>query len=101
VLDTNCVACHSATGLKFGGLDLSGGDAATARLAGVLATNSEVPDKSSCVPNAKLIDADNPMSSVMYKRIKNLQGTCGTSMPQGFMLNATDMKCVEDWILSF
>jgi hypothetical protein len=101
VIQVNCVACHSATGLKFGGLDLSGGDAVIARVVGIAATNAEVADKSSCTPGALLVDPANPMNSVMYKRLKGTQGTCGNAMPQGFAMTATDSKCLEDWILSF
>jgi hypothetical protein len=72
------------------------------RIKDVPATNSGITgDKSGCGAGALLINSTTNAESVMLKRIKGTQGTCGTQMPLGVPLNATDSKCLEDWIMSF
>lgn len=95
----NCaMLCHS-TAFKdsFGGLDLSG-DTVGERLRNATAQNSMATDKAAC--GTKLIDADNPANSVLTKRVVG-KGVCGPEMPTGMQLNATDVKCIQDWVNTF
>jgi hypothetical protein len=106
VLYNSCsLACHNknlvSAPTASGGLDLSGDDVGM-RIKDAPATNLGVMgDKSGCGMGALLINSTNNAESVMLKRIKGTQGTCGTPMPLGNTLNATDLKCLEDWIMSF
>lgn len=100
LFSSNCTApCH-ATQFKDsvgGGLDLSG-DAVGERLRNATAQNAMATDKAAC--GSKLIDADNPAQSVLTKRVVG-KGVCGSEMPAGAQLGATDVKCIQDWVLMF
>ncbi len=97
---SNCAAvCHSTMykDAVGGGLDLSG-DAVGERLRNATAQNTMATDKAAC--GSKLIDADNPAQSVLGKRVAG-KGVCGSEMPAGAQLGATDVKCVQDWLNLF
>jgi hypothetical protein len=96
----NCTApCHSTMYKDSvgGGLDLSG-DGVGQRLSNAAAKNALATDKAAC--GSKLIDADNPAQSVLTKRVVG-KGVCGSEMPAGAQLGATDVKCIQDWVLMF
>lgn len=91
--------CHSTMykDAVGGGLDLSG-DAVGERLRNATAQNAMATDKAAC--GSKLIDADNPANSVLTKRVVG-KGVCGSEMPAGAQLGATDVKCIQDWVNLF
>jgi hypothetical protein len=102
---TTCTACHSKAAVSIpavgGGLDLSGDDVGT-RLKDALATNAGVMgDKSGCSPGALLVNSTANAESIMLKRVKGTQGTCGTRMPTTGPLSDTEIKCLEDWIMAY
>jgi hypothetical protein len=100
LFSTNCaMTCHTTQfkDIVGGGLDLSG-DAVGERLRNATAQNAMATDKAAC--GSKLIDADNPANSVLTKRVVG-KGVCGSEMPAGMQLGATDVKCIQDWVLMF
>ncbi len=101
ILATQCAnSCHAVSTPIFGSLNLAGSeDQVVQRLLDVPATNDSVLNKESCVPGALLINSANPAESVFLKRVKGTQD-CGTQMPTGG-LKATEIQCLESWIMSF
>jgi hypothetical protein len=100
-----CTACHNTGAVGFpalsGSLDLSG-DNVGIRLKDAPATNAGVMgDKSGCGMGALLINSTTNAESVMLKRIKGTQGTCGSRMPTTGPLPDAEIKCLEDWIMAF
>jgi hypothetical protein len=98
---SSCAAsCHSTALVSLptigGGLDLSG-DMVAMRLAGVMAKNAMATDKTGC---GALIDRSAKAESVLLKRVKGVSG-CGPQMPLGTPLDATQLKCLEDWVATF
>jgi len=102
ILATKCGnICHAVSTPVFGSLLLAGNEMdIVQRLLDVPATNDSVQNKESCVPGALLIDSANPAESVFLKRIKGTQD-CGTRMPDATGLSATEIQCIESWIMSF
>jgi hypothetical protein len=73
------------------------------RLVDVAPKNSAVSGtaKPTCPTGEFLINSNNPQESVMLKRLRKTQA-CGDAMPPaGLPISAADLKCLEDWILSF
>ena len=100
----NCFLCHvqsanlDATG---GGLLLTGSNLGM-RLSGAPAQYKGVSDAAACTPGALLIDPANPAESVLLKKVKGTQ-SCGLAMPfhPSGITDATALKCIEDWVMSF
>ena len=100
----SCKLCHTskatdAGGLQSSGLDLESPNPAP-RLKDVPAKHTDVVNSSSSCPvGDKLIDTANPEQSWLLKKLRGIQGTCGTQMPQPpTSLRGEDLVCMENYV---
>jgi hypothetical protein len=97
---TMCKLCHNKIGLESSGLDFAS-DGFTARLKDVPARHAELAQGMSardCPIGDKLIDSVTPDDSWLLKKIRGLQGKCGSSMPAAGMLSLGERACLENYV---
>ena len=96
---TLCKVCHNDS-LKFSGLDLAS-DGFTARLKDIPARHGDLGlgmSAQDCPVGDKLIDSVTPDNSWLLKKIRGLQGNCGTVMPSGAPLGLGQRACLENYV---
>lgn len=97
---TMCKLCHNNMGLASSGMDFAS-DGFTARLKDVPARHADLPPGMSardCPIGDKLIDSVTPDESWLLKKIRGLQGKCGSSMPAAGMLSLGERACLENYV---
>jgi hypothetical protein len=95
-----CKLCHNSMGLKSSGLDFAS-DGFTDRLKDVPARHADLGQGMSaqdCPVGDKLIDSVTPDNSWLLKKIRGLQGNCGTVMPSTGSLGLGQRSCVENYV---
>jgi hypothetical protein len=85
-------ACHFAPATLAAHLDLSSPNVNT-RLIDVVATHENADPKTGCVADQKLIDSASPDQSWLVQKLTTDGKTCGSTMPIGTPLSATDTAC--------
>jgi hypothetical protein len=101
----SCKLCHtdqpSPYGLQSSGLDLQS-PGVTARLKDIPAKHGDLAigmSAADCPTGDKLLDTANPENSWLLKKIRGMQGACGTSMPQPpTLLKPAEQQCVQTYV---
>lgn len=99
IFNTNCISCHGVNATRAG-LDLTAA-VAYANLVGVPSTE---------LPSMNRITAGDPGQSYLFHKISGTQGSactaagqptaaCGSLMPPGGSLDATEIEMIRQWIL--
>ncbi|MBN9685224.1 MULTISPECIES: hypothetical protein [unclassified Corallococcus] len=90
IIQAQCLSCHStaSNGSAGGGLDLQ-----AAGLPGRLYTTDAACN------DAKLADSANPSQSFFLKKLTPSPG-CGSQMPLGGSLSASDTACLTEWLVA-
>lgn len=95
----SCKLCHG-NAFQAAGLDLQSPNV-TSRLKDVPATHGDrAPQESGpCPIGDKLIDSASPEDSWLLKKLRGLQGNCGTAMPQTPpMLTPEEQQCMTTYV---
>ncbi len=89
LMSQKCALCHSAAG-KSGGIDLAT-PGIFDRLAAQTATGVNC--------TGPIVDKAKPADSLMMKKVRGLQGQCGSPMPLGFdKLSDAEIDCLSAWM---
>lgn len=102
-----CKACHAGVA-KLGGLDLSV-PGYTARLKDQKAKHLDgdpnltgqeqpLPPSANCPQSDSLIDTSDPSKSWLWRKLNQDQDLCGSFMPIGKVLPASDLACIKGYI---
>jgi hypothetical protein len=83
IFNTNCASCHGSSG----GLSLSSTNSYSSLV--------NIQAQSSCTSLMRVLPND-PANSVLYKKVSST--SCGTQMPSGGTLSASDIALIRDWI---
>jgi hypothetical protein len=94
---TGCKACHGVALKIAGTLDFET-PGYSARLKDKPAEHAGLAAGTACPMGDKLIDSAKPAESWLLKKVTNMQGACGTNMPLGVTLSATDQACFTTYV---
>jgi hypothetical protein len=94
---TGCKNCHGKQIKLAGTLDFETAGY-SARLKDVPAEHAGVAAGAACPSGDKLIDSAAPANSWLLKKVTGMQGDCGTSMPTGSTLSASDQACMTTYV---
>jgi hypothetical protein len=94
-MSQTCGACHYAGSVLGAGLDL-----ASAGVVGRLVGKGPSTDPTAmCQSSGKnyLVASSNPATGLLIDKITMSPPECGSAMPIGPQLTATQQKCLTDW----